>query len=168
MKISQYFASLICICLTQIHVSCNGQEASSFTGNESTDVVKIIVRSKDIQESFTVTPEKVSEHFVVPLETTDASLIGKLDKAIRHEDKIFVLDSDLAKTVFCFDLDGKFLFKLGRLGKGPGEYRELRDIVLYPSTNEIGVLDGDKIIWYNTGDGSFTGAATELKNIMLD
>ncbi|MGY6559362.1 MAG: 6-bladed beta-propeller, partial [Nitritalea sp.] len=46
--------------------------------------------------------------------------------------------------------------------------RELRDIVLYPSTNEIGVLDGDKIIWYNTGDGSFTGAATELKNIMLD
>ncbi|EIM73904.1 hypothetical protein A3SI_17087 [Nitritalea halalkaliphila LW7] len=104
----------------------------------------------------------------MPLEVTDASLIGKIDKVIRHEERIFVLDCDIAQAAFCFNLEGKFLFKLGSSGKGPGEYRELRDIVLYPSTNEIGVLQGEKIIWYSTEDGAFTGYTTELENIVLD
>ncbi|EIM77856.1 hypothetical protein A3SI_05237 [Nitritalea halalkaliphila LW7] len=168
MNMTHFRALLLCICCLHIHFFSHGQKVYPSAADASPDLTKITVRSQDILEDFTVTRDKLSEHCVVPLEVTDASLIGKIDKVIRHEGRIFVLDRDLAQTVFCFDLQGRFLFKLGGLGKGPGEYRELRDIVLYPSTNEIGVLQGEKIIWYNTGDGAFTGATTELENIVLD
>ncbi|WP_238531594.1 6-bladed beta-propeller [Nitritalea halalkaliphila] len=166
---THFRALLLCICCLHIHFFSLGQKTyPTSAADASPKLKKITVRSKDIQKSFTVTHDNVSEYFIVPLEATEASLIGKMNKVIRHEKKIFVLDSDLAQTVFCFDLNGKFLFKLGRIGKGSGEYRELRDIVLDPITNEIGVLQGDKIIWYSTEDGVFTGYTTELENIVLD
>lgn len=69
----------------------------------------------------------LSDFRLIPLETRKDVLIGHLDKVVLYEDKIFVLDKSIAKQVFCFDAEGRFLYKFGARGRGPGEYDEPRD-----------------------------------------
>lgn len=68
-----------------------------------------------------------SDRKIIKLETTDDCLIGEIAKVIIKRDKIFVFDRKIAKGLFCFELNGKFLFKVGRLGSGPGEMDGPRD-----------------------------------------
>jgi hypothetical protein len=56
------------------------------------------------------------------LETTEESLIGKIDKIQIYENRIYILDKELAKSLFVFSDKGKFLFKIRHLGKGRGEF----------------------------------------------
>jgi len=61
------------------------------------------------------------------LETGDDCLIGKIDELQVFDDYIFILDSNKAKGLFIFDKEGKFIRKIGNIGRGPGEYVELLD-----------------------------------------
>lgn len=85
---------------------------------------------------------------IVPLETTDESLIGSVDKIIVRE-KIFILD---AKSMFIsiFDLDGNFLTKIYRKGRGAQEYLFIDDFTI-TDDNKVVVLDGElqQVIHYD-------------------
>lgn len=87
------------------------------------------------------------------LETTEESLIGDIDKIALHDDRIYILDRFEAKALFVFDTTGSFLFKVGRVGKGPGEF-------LSPNDFSVG-KDGIKVLcdatykmleWNKSGD----------------
>lgn len=67
------------------------------------------------------------EHKIIKLETNDNCLIGEISKVIIKADKIFVLDGNIAKKLFCFDLQGNYLFSFGMIGDGPGEMDSPRD-----------------------------------------
>jgi hypothetical protein len=64
---------------------------------------------------------KVKEIRYIPLETTKESLIGYPSKILYRQNKFYILDND-SKSLFIFDSNGKFLSKIQKLGKGPGEY----------------------------------------------
>ncbi len=86
--------------------------------------VKII----DVQSTAIV---KLSELFkvlnVVQLETNDSSLIGlQVEKMECYKNKIFILNRlHSHRNILCFDMDGKFLFKIDQMGQGPREYTYL-------------------------------------------
>lgn len=94
-------------------------------------------------------------HEVIPLETKQESILNRVDKVYFHKDLIFILDR-IQNGVFIFNEEGKFVFNVINIGKGPGEYLSLTDVVIDEDQNQI-VLYADrpgKVIFLNL-DGSF-------------
>jgi len=102
--------------------------------------------------------EKVS---YVKLETLDNSLIGNIDKIVATEDKFIIMDQSLAKMVFVFNRDGKFLNRIGSVGGGPEEYDEPSDIAYDKYYDDLLVLCHNKktILRYKL-NGTFVGKTT--------
>lgn len=87
----------------------------------------------------------------IPLELTENSQIGFVAQVIWRDDRIYVLDSFVANALFVFDTKGKFLFQIGRKGKGPGEYTSPRQFQVSPENGNIYIYDSRvyKIIQYS-------------------
>ena len=66
---------------------------------------------------------------IIPLETSDFCLIGHINKIIPKND-LFYIHDNIAKCVFVFNRQGKFLSKIGTVGRGPGEYIDLNNIYI--------------------------------------
>jgi hypothetical protein len=66
----------------------------------------------------------------IPLETNDNNMIGSVSKIIKYDDKYIIMDNKMAKKLYVFDKEGKFLYSIGRSGKGPGEYSRLMDFTV--------------------------------------
>jgi hypothetical protein len=83
----------------------------------------------------------------IQLETEENSLIGTITNIYVSTDRIYVLDMIKTKSLFIFDMSGKFINRVCRLGNGPGEYRYVMDFVVNEKRDEIILLvDGNKII----------------------
>lgn len=88
----------------------------------------------------------------VPLETNDSSIFKDINKlCIDTHGNIFVLDIAGVNAVYMFGKRGEFKRRIGRIGRGPGEYNEISDLNLYNDTI-IEIYDSglDKIIQYDT------------------
>jgi hypothetical protein len=89
---------------------------------------------------------KMSQLFknVVPiiLETTQNSLIGEMiDKLYAMDSILIIADYSDAKSIFVFNREGKFLHKIGRMGRGPGEYVSIGNFCVDTVGKIIYVLD---------------------------
>ncbi len=89
----------------------------------------------------------------VKLETTDSNLLGFVNKICVSDTRLYMLSPSPINTISVFEMDGRFLYQIKRIGKGPGEYTDLQDI----QVNEfIWLLDhyNKKLIKYSL-DGEF-------------
>ncbi len=68
-------------------------------------------KTKDITVNF---------NSVIKLETSDSSLIGEVTKVIINNNRIYILDRKISKSLFAFNSNGKFIKKT-KIGRGPGE-----------------------------------------------
>jgi len=93
---------------------------------DSTEVISI----SDIFESIDV----------VQLDTNEDCLISSISKVIYHDNKYFILDLKL-QSLFCFDSNGRFLFKIFQKGQGPEEYLYLSDFNVDPYNNQLMLLE---------------------------
>jgi hypothetical protein len=76
------------------------------------------------------------------LETNSNCLIGNIDKLCIAFDKIWILDKNISKKIFVFDLSGNFITTIGQVGKGPGEYMSsLTDFYVDSVRSEVGILE---------------------------
>jgi len=73
---------------------------------------------------------KLDKIIYIPLETTERCLIGDITKIMFHNNYFYIADFIYSKAVYVFDLDGKFVNRIGIYGKGPGEVIEPRDFDL--------------------------------------
>lgn len=78
---------------------------------------------------------------IIPLETNESCLIGQIDQIFVANDELFILDSRSAKSVFVFTKNGKFIRKIGKLGRGPGEYTSPSTFKINDKRKEIYILD---------------------------
>jgi hypothetical protein len=87
----------------------------------------------------------------VKLETNSECLIGRIDKILFDDEKIFIVDRSISKSVFIFDFNGVYLGKISNQGRGPGEFIKIQDVVLNKHMKELHLLDafGRKINQYN-------------------
>ena len=94
---------------------------------------------------------------IIPLETTDSSIINKVTKIVFHEGRYYILDEP-QKTVFIFDDKGKYISKIDWIGDGPGEYGLLYDFEINRFTNNLELLDARGKLITSTLDGGFLGS----------
>lgn len=91
-------------------------------------------------------PEKtsLSDYFrsieLIPLETSPEVLIAYISKMIIHGDRYYTLDKRQS-IIHVFDQTGKFLFKIDKKGRGPGEYSFIEDININPFSGHLELLE---------------------------
>lgn len=94
--------------------------------------------------------EVLSSYALVPLETTEESLVGEVMKIVK-ENGMYYLACDW-KNILMFDGAGKYRGQIDRIGAGPGEYQQMGDFDVLGE--RIAVLDADKVYFYNL-EGDF-------------
>lgn len=132
--------------------------------NESTKTSSFNNLNKDIVlvdlDTLNASLAKYSDFYCsvkyVPLETTDDALIGKIKHIQLINDTLYILDGTSAKSLFVFNFEGRFIRKIGKVGKGPGENIQPMSFSIDETKNEIYILDESlqKINVYKK-DGSF-------------
>jgi hypothetical protein len=97
---------------------------------------------------------KVAESIkYIPLKTSsDYILDDYLKKIIITKKEIFV--SVFGDCVYRFSINGEFLNKIGKIGRGPEECIKPKDMILDSANHQVIILDEDKLVSYGF-DGSF-------------
>ena len=76
------------------------------------------------------------------------ALISYVSKLIVFNEYLYVLDTKIG-NLFVFNMDGSFIRKIGSLGQGPGEYSNIMDFTINTDKNEIMLIDGHKILFFD-------------------
>jgi len=84
----------------------------------------------------------------IPLEMSDSSLIGDIEKIILIKNYIVVRSNDM---IFLFDYKGEFIRRVGAQGDGPGQYNSILDISIDESERRIFLADysSSKVLEYD-------------------
>lgn len=93
--------------------------------------------------------DMLSKHCrLIPLETTSESLVGMVNKVIKHRNKYYVSS---ANRICIFDHEGHFLSSLNHRGRGVGEYPELCDfdVCTNGDNTEVWICYAYKILIYD-------------------
>lgn len=76
----------------------------------------------------------------IPLETTDASLIGNIKQIEFCDGKYYIYDGKV-KKLKVFSSTGKFLFDIGMKGDAPGEYLSINSFFINREDKKVGISD---------------------------
>ncbi len=96
------------------------------------------------------------------LETSNDCFIGRIDELQVFDGYIYVLDQNIAKSLFVFDMEGHFIRKIGGLGKGPGEYIQPTDFTLDIENRFIYLLDRSNRVHKYQFDGTYINTITAM------
>jgi hypothetical protein len=101
------------------------------------------------------------EFTFIPLETNEQCLIGVVRQVEIRDGKIYILDLK-QMALFVFDMEGKFLTRIGNRGEGPGEYITPMSFDFDLSANMIVVNDIEKkaLLYFGLDDYRFNYAKT--------
>ncbi len=85
----------------------------------------------------------------ISLEVTENSLVGDIEKIVIRDSLLFVLDKNNNLSVF--NLEGKFLNRIGHIGQGPNELYHLSHFYVNARKKEVGIFDviQRKVHFYN-------------------
>ena len=83
-------------------------------------------------------------------ELTEGSEMSFINKIIEYDQKYYVRTTHQMQNgrLLVFDLEGNFLYPIGKRGQGPGEYRDIKDFDINEK-GEIIISDGIKVIKYD-------------------
>ena len=87
-------------------------------------------------------------------------MIGNINTIQVFDGYIYILDSSKAKSLFVFDLEGRFIRKIGSLGNGPGEYLGLNDFTLDTDNGIIYIGDIKNRVHKYNFDGTLINTIT--------
>jgi hypothetical protein len=91
---------------------------------------------------------------IIPLETTDQNLIAEIRRIIVHNERYYIRSTRGWQDgkLFVFDKQGKFLFRIGTKGQGPGQYIDFRDFAI--TNDQVKLISYGKILNYGL-DGTY-------------
>jgi hypothetical protein len=90
----------------------------------------------------------------INLELNENSIIGNYKKYIIFDTCIFILDiSD--HSIVTFNLEGKFISRLKKKGKGPNEYPEIKDFDINPFDSTIDIMTSIGSVYKYHFNGDF-------------
>jgi hypothetical protein len=107
--------------------------------------------------------ELFTDFQVIPLETKDDCIFSHIDNFKFINDTIYIFDRFTTKSIYLFSKEGKFLNKICKIGRGPGEYITPSDFDIDTFDNCVAILDhtSRNLIFYD-----FQG--NHLKSISLN
>ena len=139
------FCFLISACKTQIR-------------EKEADEIRYFIKTDfEAALDFYDTESLFSSNKLIRLETKEESLLGVICKVILYQKRLYIFSKNPEKLL-AFDLSGKFLFKIGQFGNGPGEFALLSDFSIDKDKNELLILDmkKDRIFRYDMA-GNYLG-----------
>ncbi len=145
---------ILLICIVFFLTFCHNNN------NKKTDTIPTLKIAEDLIIHNVKYSDIIKDYKFIPLETTKESVIGQIDKIIFHNNQFFIFDILKAKSIFVFSLEGKFLWKLSKIGKGPGEFIEPVDFCFEPVTNNLVVMNLKQLIYYDDKDGTYLKTLT--------
>ena len=148
------YITYLCLCGLLL-VGCKDEISGAFQYNIKLDPVAV---DQPEYESIVKGVE------YIPLETTKKSLIGEVVDLYAAEGKIFI-NSD-RKKVLCFDKEGRFLFNIGRRGRGHGEYVSPFSISVDNGIIYILCQHTGRLLCYDVSDGKYLKSITLQNNYM--
>lgn len=89
----------------------------SISENEKQEIKQIIFEK--------TSDEIIKENLIcqnIPIETNEQNLIRTIKQVKIIEDRIFLLEESSERKVLVFDIKGRFLSQIGKIGQGPGEF----------------------------------------------
>lgn len=110
-----------------------------FSCNKKNHVQKYEILSVELKEKELKASALFSKVEIIPLETTSESLITSIVRVLECDNKYYILDGDLS-VVFCFDQNGKFLYKIDKNGDGPEDYYLISEILIDQNKNYVYML----------------------------
>jgi hypothetical protein len=116
-----------------------------------------------------ITPDSVvfEDREIVILETTPEVLLSDIFAIDIHDDYIYVMDR-FSTTIFVFSRNGEFLTKIGRQGRGPGEYGQILSFAVDRDNDELLIAtDRPNRILYYSLSGKFSGE-TETNDLLFE
>lgn len=141
---------LLLLCL--LVSACQNQPASLSSPNAETEEVIPFEESSDSLRA----SEWIRALEWIPLQTTPQSLVGWGMHFVCLDSFIIAEDPVQAKASLLFNRNGQFITALGREGKGPGEYQELRSSIPLFEEAKCYILTHKKLLEYRIPEGPFT------------
>ena len=89
--------------------------------------------------------------------TPDSLGVFEATKFFVNNEKIYILDTKVAKTILVFDISGKYMYKLGERGRAKNEYIDAPRDFFVAKNGDVHVFDvyGQKILIFDN-NGKFT------------
>ena len=131
----------------------------NITVKDDTDSILKIDLLSNTEAQVTKLSEIAERIEYIPLQTMESSLIGPfILKILNVEKRIYIENSGLDGEILCFDLDGKFLYKLQNRGRGPEEYTFISDFDVSSDNKFLTIMSGSssKLLTYGISDTGFT------------
>lgn len=117
--------------------SCNPSPG----GNSSQQEIHIMINPQKLPPTGKLS-EIAKSVRIVPLETNSDCYVESIGRIFFGKEHIVFSTRGSRNDLFLFTINGEFIRKIGRQGKGPGEYVNIRD---------ISVLEDNKMVYVTTG-----------------
>jgi len=139
------------IILMVVFCSC-GRKSTNETGNTGSVIaIDLLSEPGSTVKKLSEIAENVQ---YIPLQTTESSLLGGIRrKIVTTDSKIYISSGE---EVLCFDMSGKFQFKIQNTGRGPEEYTYLRDFDISSDNRFLALLTTSKLLIYGISENGFT------------
>ena len=122
-----------------LFLSCSNPKNSRSVDLANVENIRVDMEKESIIGNF---DDYFASMEVVPLETNEHSIFGRIERISLYQDKIFILDTS-TNSVIVFNNKGKFLFRLQNTGNGPREYNSLTDFAIDRKNEQI-ILYADR------------------------
>lgn len=104
-----------------------------------TDSVEVVNKKNTLMSSIMTISN------IIPLETSELSILGEIEKIIKRDGFIYVKSRN--RPLALFDEKGRFIHNIGKIGAGPEDYSMLADFDI--NNKEIYILTINKIQVYD-------------------
>jgi hypothetical protein len=106
--------------------------------NTTKDKPFTITLNTNLSNSKEIGLKEIAENIeYIKLEFLPESVLGRIQRLVATEKYFFVFDN---RDISQFSRSGKYIRKIGKSGRGPGEYPALRDFAVDESTQHLFVL----------------------------
>lgn len=142
------------ILLTSMLLSCTTSIKKEENNVEEGNSVEKVIKPLECTQLIKSFDNIIDTAFTIPLEASKGSFIVDIGKILKTSDRKFIILN--TSNILLFDNKGKFLFEIGTMGKGPGEYMKIYDVCLSKNEKFIYALDCyNRVYKYSLEDGSF-------------
>lgn len=141
--------SCVCVALVLSVASCSHDKVPANVNWDCTE--SNLKDTFDIQSLF-------KDRYILALEETEKSRIGQIEKLVKVDSLLFVLDNRLAMRVFVFNATtGRFINSIGRTGTGPGEYVSINDFSVDTQRGVVSILSARHTVIEYDYQGNYKG-----------